>query len=247
MLTEDLTEPMKLGNRYMNLKMTWPKAILLDFYGTVVEDDHIQIGNICEKIARASSKNTTAKEVAIHWDSVFSELCLKSHGDIFISQRDLERLSLQEVLLHFNADLDSERLCQNLYERWMCSKTFPESRDVIAKCHVPICLVSNIDNADLASTIRHNNLSFDLIVTSEDCRAYKPRPELFEKALSLLGMSNEEVLHVGDSLSSDVRGAKMRGIPVLWINRKGRKLSSQHEQPDYISTDLFGILDILGF
>ena len=228
----------------MNTELIRPRAILLDFYGTVVEEDNILIADICEEIVEVSSGNTTTKEVGSYWSSVFSEMCLKSHGSTFRSQREIERASLQEVLLHFKADLDSERLSQILYGYWTHPAIFPESKDVIAKCGVPICLVSNIDNEYLVPALRYNGLSFDLVVTSEDCRAYKPRPELFEKALSLLGMSNEEVLHVGDSLRSDVRGAKMQGIPVLWINRKGRKIPLQYEQPDYISTDLTGILDI---
>ena len=68
---------------------------------------------------------------------------------------------------------------------------------------------------------------------------------MFEKALSLLGLSNRNVLHVGDSLSSDVWGAREFGIPVLWINRKGRELPANREPPDYVSTDLTGILNIL--
>jgi 2-haloacid dehalogenase/putative hydrolase of the HAD superfamily len=111
---------------------------------------------------------------------------------------------------------------------------------------LPICLVSNIDNAELDSALRYNKLHFDLIVTSEDCRAYKPRREMFEKALLLLGLSREEVLHVGDSLGSDVRGAKAWGIPVLWLNRKNRPIPTGASAPDYITADLEGLLNILG-
>ncbi len=67
---------------------------------------------------------------------------------------------------------------------------------------------------------------------------------MFKKALSLLGLSNKDVLHVGDSFSSDVQGAIALEIPVLWINRKGRELSPGHNSPDYVSTDLTGILNI---
>lgn len=108
-----------------------------------------------------------------------------------------------------------------------------------------MCLVSDIDNAELISALRHNGLSFDWVVTSEDCRAYEPRPEPFKKALSLMGLSNEEVVHVGDSISGDVQGAKALGIPVLWINRKERVLLSKDILRDYISTDLTGILNVL--
>ena len=39
---------------------------------------------------------------------------------------------------------------------------------------------------------------------------------MFNKALSLLGLTGTEVLLVGDSLTGDVAGAKLPGIPVLW-------------------------------
>lgn len=225
--------------------MTWPSAILLDFYGTVVEEDDAPIAHICGEIAKVSSRRATSEEVGSYWGRIFSEMCFKSYGGAFRSQKQLEQTSLQEVQLHFDADLDSERLSRILYEYWARPTMFPESRIVIAKCNVPICLVTNIDNAELNSALTHNELSFDFMVTSEDCRAYKPRPEPFERALSLLNLSNEEVLHVGDSLRSDVGGAKALGITVLWINRKKRLLSACEELPDHISTDLTGMLDIL--
>jgi FMN phosphatase YigB (HAD superfamily) len=107
-------------------------------------------------------------------------------------------------------------------------------------------LVSNIDNEILNSALLNNQLSFDFIVTSEDCRAYKPRPELFDKALSLLNLTSKEVLHVGDSLGSDIQGAKAMGIPALWINRKNRPFPSVIEkQPNHVSTNLKGIFDYI--
>ena len=48
----------------------------------------------------------------------------------------------------------------------------------------------------------------DYRVTSESVRAYKPHPEPFEAALELLGVDRSRLLHVGDSLGSDVRGAR---------------------------------------
>jgi FMN phosphatase YigB (HAD superfamily) len=82
-------------------------------------------------------------------------------------------------------------------------------------------------------------------VTSQDCRAYKPRADMFEKALALLGLPADQVLHVGDSYGSDVRGARSVGIPVLWVNRKKRPLPLGHEAPDCVSEDLTGLLSIV--
>ena len=222
-----------------------PRAILLDFYGTVVEEDNVPISKICNEITQASHRRAKATEIASYWSHLFRELCNQSFGTGFQTQKELELLSLKQVLQHFEAVLDAEALSQNLYEYWMHPIIFPESKEALAKCHLPICLVSNIDNAELQSALRHNNLHFDRVVTSEDCRAYKPRSELFEKALSLLGLSSGEVLHVGDSLNSDVRGARAQGIRVLWINRNKRKASGADETPDYTSTDLTGLLNFI--
>ncbi len=222
-----------------------PHAILLDFYGTVVEEDDIPIRKICEDISKVSPLTVTAAEIGFYWSYAFSQLCSQSFGTTFRLQKELEQLSLQRVLRHFEADLDSDALSQVLYEYWVRPTIFPESREVLARCKRPICLISNIDNAELQLALKHCNLHFDWIVTSEDCRAYKPRAEVFKEALHLLDLPASEVLHVGDSFSSDVCGAKSLGIPVLWINRKKKQVSYVDEAPDYISTDLTGLLNVL--
>ena len=55
-------------------------------------------------------------------------------------------------------------------------------------------------------------------------RAYKPKKELFEFALRATGLHADEVIHIGDSLSSDVRGASLVGIKAFWLNRFGKKI-----------------------
>jgi 2-haloacid dehalogenase/putative hydrolase of the HAD superfamily len=113
---------------------------------------------------------------------------------------------------------------------------------VLAACPVSVCVVSNTDDDDLQSALRHVGLRFDMVVTSEDCRSYRPRPEMFEKALSLLGLPAGEVLHIGDSIRSDIAGAKAAGIPMLWINPDGRQAPAELT-PDYVSRDLTGLLE----
>jgi FMN phosphatase YigB (HAD superfamily) len=68
---------------------------------------------------------------------------------------------------------------------------------------------------------------------------------MFDKALALVGLPAEKVLHVGDSYGSDIRGAKSVEIPVLWINRKNRQVPQQGDTPDYVSADLNGVLSLL--
>jgi 2-haloalkanoic acid dehalogenase type II len=220
----------------------YPRAILLDFYGTIVHDDDLPIVEICRQVAAAALQPVTAREVGAYWSRSFMEWCTRSHGPAFRTQRALEQLSLQEVLGRFSAALDAEALSFVLYEHWARPPLWPESVDALSQCDVPLCLVSNIDDADLQAALVHNGLTFEHVVTSEGCRAYKPRREMFERALEVLGLPAADVLHVGDSIGSDVRGAQGAGVPVLWINRRGRTLPAGAVAPDHVSTDLQGLL-----
>lgn len=60
---------------------------------------------------------------------------------------------------------------------------------------------------------------FQFVVFSQDYGIEKPDPKIFRIALEKAGCSNEQLLHVGDSLSNDVVGAKAAGIRSVWLNR----------------------------
>lgn len=62
---------------------------------------------------------------------------------------------------------------------------------------------------------------FDEILISGSFGRGKPDPSLFQHALDLLGVSKEEVIMVGDKLTTDVLGANQAGITSVWINRHG--------------------------
>ena len=61
------------------------------------------------------------------------------------------------------------------------------------------------------------------IICGDMARAYKPHGELFEKALEVSGCKAEEVIHVGDSVASDVKGAQSAGIRPILLDRTGTK------------------------
>ncbi|MDD3337600.1 MAG: HAD-IA family hydrolase [Lachnospiraceae bacterium] len=71
--------------------------------------------------------------------------------------------------------------------------------------------------------MRINDLKPAGIISGDMVRAYKPYKELFEKALQVSGCQAGEVLHVGDSMSSDVKGARNVGITPILIDREQKK------------------------
>lgn len=197
------------------------RGILLDFYGTVVHEDDVIIAQITNEIA-AASRSAGRDAVGRLWWRIFSEGCVESHGDRFRSQRDVERASLAAVCEQLGAAVDIAEISERLFDFWQHPPVFPDAPDFLAVATVPVIVASNIDRIDIEAAIEHHGLVFEEVITSEDVRSYKPRPELFEAGLAALDMAPSEVLHVGDSLSSDIAGASALGIRSAWINRKGK-------------------------
>lgn len=82
-------------------------------------------------------------------------------------------------------------------------------------------ILSNIDNDLLAGTMEQLTVDFDLIVTAESVRSYKPAHAHFLKARELLAGSSW--LHAAQSYFHDVEPAHELGIPVAWVNRNGEQ------------------------
>lgn len=63
----------------------------------------------------------------------------------------------------------------------------------------------------------------DGIFVSEEAGSQKPQKEYFRYVLEKIGNPDKSrVLMVGDSLTSDIKGAVEYGLPCCWLNRKGK-------------------------
>ena len=85
---------------------------------------------------------------------------------------------------------------------------------------------------------------FSFAVLAQDCGLAKPDPRIFELALNKCGRGAAQVVHVGDSLESDVMGAKGCGIRSVWLNMNGAT-NDTGIAPDHEIGDLRELLDIL--
>jgi 2-haloacid dehalogenase/putative hydrolase of the HAD superfamily len=196
-------------------------ALSLDFYGTVVGGDEDVIARACEQVAADAAVAMPIGEVARLWGTLFTEACAGS-GDRFTGQQAATRASLLRVLEVTGSSADPDEVAAGIVAHWRRPPLLDDARDLLSRVDLPVCIVSNIDRADLEAALDHHGLEFEHVVTSDDVRSYKPRPEMFERAMALLGVGADAVLHAGDSLGSDVAGANAVGVPVAWVNRAGR-------------------------
>lgn len=199
------------------------KGIFIDFYGTLVYEDGEVISEITQLIYD-TGKVENKSEIGGYWWQEFQSAFLNSYGETFQTQRVLEHASLEKTIAHFQSTADAKALSEKMFAYWRKPPIFPESKEFLEACPVPVYVVSNIDREDILVAIEHHGLQPAAVFTSEDAKSYKPRKELFELALSSTGLRHEEVVHIGDSMSSDVKGASALGIRGIWVNRGGREV-----------------------
>ncbi|WP_017219401.1 HAD-IA family hydrolase [Pseudoalteromonas sp. NJ631] len=62
--------------------------------------------------------------------------------------------------------------------------------------------------------------SFDLVLRAGIDGRAKPHPELYQLACQHFNLAPHQLLHVGDSLDTDVQGAHRAGCPSVWLRNQ---------------------------
>ena len=125
-----------------------------------------------------------------------------------------------------------ERLSSILAEQLPSWAPFPDTNPALERLSTEYVLgiLSNIDDDLLEGTLKRFTVPFDLVVTAERVRSYKPETEHFEEARRTIG-ADRGWLHVAASLYHDIEPASQLGINTAWINRKnsleGRQLKGR--------------------
>lgn len=107
-----------------------------------------------------------------------------------------------------------------------------------------LAVISNASSEIPRYSIRKFGLEryFDAIVISKDIGIRKPDPEIFRFALQKLRLNSHEAIHVGDSIDSDVVGAKNAGMKAIWINKT---FEESEIEADYTINSIREITSIL--
>jgi len=115
-------------------------------------------------------------------------------------------------------------------QHWPAFKEANPVLQRIAKKH-GVGLISNIDDKLLGQTRRHIPLDFDLVVTAQQVRSYKPDPAHFTECERRIG-GKKGWVHVAASYYHDVEPCIKKKIPVIWVNRHGETLEPNQKRPD---------------
>ncbi|MEH0154457.1 HAD family hydrolase [Limibacter armeniacum] len=160
----------------------------------------------------------------------FLNLFNKSENGFDLDLASYTRLLMTKDLREVVESLPSE--FEELYNRYLIDLE-DELKSVVVFDEVPfvlnelrpefqLCLISNLASP-YKKPFFDNGLEqyFDKVIFSSDYGFLKPERTIFKKLEDLTGNKADEVLMVGDSLKSDVEGAKKMGWHYLRVKRTG--------------------------
>jgi len=216
-------------------------GVFLDLYGTLTTGDRDAVEAVCAEVVRDCGLAISAYELSIAWGERFFGFLDACDGSGFLTLFDVEMKTLVETMAPLGVDVEPRTYAERLREYWRNPPLQEEVEQFLAEFRTPICIVSNADRADAEAVVKQNHLPIEHLVTSEDARSYKPHREIFEMALARTGWRRDRVIHVGDSLHSDVGGAIAAGIRSGWVNRTHRIHDIGNHEPDHEFADLLGL------
>ena len=86
-----------------------------------------------------------------------------------------------------------------------------------------LAIVSNVDDDLFAGSAARLGITFEVVVTAQQVRSYKPAHAHFHEVLRRLDLPRERVIHVAQSLYHDVAPARALGIATVWVNRQAAR------------------------
>jgi len=202
--------------------------ILLDYYGTVVEEDDKVLSDI-KRIIESDFSKEIAQQVFSNWYKEFVKLCLNSNKNNFITQTEIEYKSLSNSFSLANVDITNDYLASilsPLFSYWSSPNPYPDAINFIKnyKNQNNIIIVSNIDDQYINNSLSKLGISNIRCITSESVRSYKPQIDIFSKATEGLKVSKNKIVLIGDSLSLDKQGAENFDIDFIFINRRNKTI-----------------------
>ena len=111
----------------------------------------------------------------------------------------------------------SEKAFQLFFKERNKVEFFPNVLDEIEKL-AQIYELGSLTNGNADIEMIGIGKFFKFNISSKDVNANKPNKNHFQKAVELLGVSKEEILHIGDHKINDMLGAISYGVKALWFN-----------------------------
>ena len=215
-----------------------------DCYGTLIDWESGICGAVSSVLDRHGVHKSSPEILAM-----FSEIepRVQARSD-YLRYRDVLHMVMQSIAIELNlalSDNELDSLAKSL-PKWPVFADVIEALQTL-KDRYKLAVISNVEDDLFASTAKVLQVEFDVVVTAEQVRSYKPALRNFNVASERMGVRKESWLHVAESLYHDIGPANQLGIKSVWVNRTDRGGGTRHTEalPDLVLPDLKSLTSIL--
>lgn len=193
------------------------KAILFDFWGTLVENG-----------ARNPTKGTL---FILRIPNDYKDFIVPFEEIFFAKDYPTQEEAFHAVCAHFNVK-PYPIVISKLVGLWNKNKLFAkpyedtvETLQALKDKGIKLAIVSNANKGAVEDVIAKHNLAeyFDAVIISYQHGMLKQGGELYDIALKQLGVAKKDTLVIGDSIETDMAGAEKAGIKAILIDRRGTR------------------------
>ncbi len=224
--------------------MALPKNVTFvtfDVYGTLIDWE--------TGIHEAFAKEATRDGIAIDRAELlplFHEISREIEAGSYELYAEVLRRTALEIAKRLDWPLETSRsgFLPDSVQRWKPFKeTIPQLQKLARK--YKLGLLSNVDDKLLGQTRRHIPIDFDLVVTAQQVRSYKPDLAHFTECARRIG-SKRGWVHIASSYHHDVEPCLKQRVPVIWVNRNKQTLDPAQRKPTAEATSLREAAKLLG-
>ena len=201
------------------------RALTFDCYGTLIDWEGGILSALRPLLQDHGIECTDEELLTLYAAAEFT-----AESGAYRSYREVQRIVLRAIADRLGFTLKPEEL-DRLSESIKDWRPFADTVDAlrILKRRYILGIVSNIDDDLLAGTQQHFTVEFDLVITAQQVRSYKPSHGHFVSAKERIG--ERRWLHAARSYFHDVVPSRALGVPVVWVNR-GSEEPLGEERPD---------------
>jgi len=203
------------------------RLITFDCYGTLIDWETGMLAAMRPLFSRDGHFVSDAQLL-----EAYGEAEVELESGPYLVYRDVLSRSLQEVgrRLDVKISVDQGREFAESLTRW---EPFPDTVSSLQELskRFRLGIVSNVDDDLFAVTRTKLNAPFDVVVTAQQVKSYKPSFRNFEEMLRRSGVKKEEALHAGQSVYHDIVPANALGLKNVWVNRPSIRPGSGATKP----------------
>lgn len=230
------------------------EALLFDVFGTVVD---WRSSIIAELTAFGQTKGLNADwaQVTDEWRGLYqpSMEAVRTGKRAWTILDVLHRESLDTLIAKHGLTGLSEADIDHLNKAWHRLKPWPDVVDGLKRLKTKriIGTLSNGNVGLLTRLAKNSGLPWDVVLGAETAQAYKPLPQAYLRAASLLNLPPERCMLVA-AHNDDLAAAAAQGLRTAYVNRPTEH--GPHQKRDFkatrawdIVTDSFGgVAEALG-